>query len=377
MTSRPSRALHVFRWAATLLLATLFVTAGAEGGALLRTWRDAQAAYSRQDYALAVWKYDHTGFLLNTRPQLRQARDEAVTRSAPEAFLQDGAAYSGIEEVLADRSDSPSERVAIEARAVPAFRVQDLQAAAYRNLVQSLESQRASVPGTVSIYFRDLQDGTTIDLDGGRLYTAASVYKLAILAYLYHQESLGQVSGGDAVSYEPDDHEDGYYDDYSPGQTFTVDQLAERMIEESDNTSARMLARTLSWDGVEAYAHALGATNALIAHDNEMTPEDAATLLDAIYRGRAAGGPQTQAMLGLLENTVYRDGWIPGALPQVPVAHKVGFYGSAVNDAALVLAPDHPFILVIFTDSTNGASPAVFQQVATQVYAYVTTLPGP
>ncbi len=377
MTSEASRALRTFRWAAMLLVATLFVTAGTEAAALLRTLRDAQAAYGREDYALAVWKYDRAGFLLNARPLLRQARDEAVTRSAPHAFSQEMAAYPGIEEVLAERSDSPSERVAIEERAVPAWRFQDLQAAAYRNLVQSLESQRAAVPGSVSIYFRDLQDGTTINLNGGRLYTAASVYKLAVLADLYHQQSVGQVSASDVVAYEADDHEEGYFEDYAPGQTFTVDQLAERMIEESDNTSARMLARTLSWDGVEQYAHRLGAGNAVIAHDNEMTAEDAAVLLGAIYEGRAAGGPQTQAMLALLQSTVYRDGWIAGALPQVPVAHKVGVYGSSVHDAALVLAPDHPFILVIFTDSTNGAAPAIFQQVATQVYAFVTAPPSP
>lgn len=377
MNSGPSHAWRTFRWAATLLLATLLVTVGGELGSLLRAVRDAEAAYSRQDYVLAVRRYDGSGILLKTHPLLRRARDEAVRRSAGQLLPEEDATPQGIEEAPAGQTESTTERVATEVRAVPAWRFQDLQAAAYRNLVQALESQRASVPGSVSIYFHDLRDGTTIDLNGGRLYTAASVYKLAVLAYLYHQESAGQVSGNDAVTYEPDDHEDGYYDDYSPGEAFTVDQLAERMIEESDNTSARMLARTLSWDGVEAYAHTLGAANALIAHDNEMTPEDAGALLEAIYQGQVASGQQREAMLALLENSVYRDGWIAGALPQVPVAHKVGFYGSAVNDAALVLAPDHPFILVVFTDSANGAAPGVFQQVASQVYAFVTTPVGP
>ncbi len=404
-TTRP--ALQRARWVAALLITTALVAGGAEAGATLRTLRNAQAASSRQDYGQAVWEYDHTGLLLSTRPSVRRARAEAVTLSASQSAWELGAvrftdgdwlgavqalsavvpedvhaadAHRLAEEAREYRTESLAARATLQARDERTWRLEERarrRAAAYRTLVQTLERERASWPGSVSIYFQDLQDGTTIDIDGGRPYFAASLYKLAVLADLFHEESLREVALDDSIAFRPEDFEEGYFEDYAPGQALTVAQLAERMIEESDNTSARMLARTLSWDGVQDYAHGLGAANAQIAGDNEMTPRDAAALLAGIYQGRVAPVPETEAMLALLEHTVYVDEWIPSALPQVTVAHKVGFYGSAINDAALVLAPDHPFILVVFTDSAGTMAPTIFQTVAAQTYAFATASPAP
>jgi beta-lactamase class A len=383
------------------LITTVMVAGAAESMATLRALRDAQAAYARQDYALAVWNYDRAALVLRARPQLRQARAEALSLSVGqrtwlegELRLADGdwlgaveflsqlspddphaaAAHGLIDEALAYRQSDLTARAALQARDDRAWREEErarVRAAALRALVQTLESERAGAPGRVGIYFRDLRDGTTIDLGGDQEYVAASVYKLAVLAAVYHAESLGQLALTDQIAFQQGDYEDGYYEDYTSGEVFTVEQLVDRMIQESDNTSARMLARTLSWGQVEQYAHSLGATHALIATDNQMTPEDAGALLAAIYSGQVAPAADTQAMLALLESTVYHDGWIPAGVPQATVAHKVGFYGSSINDAALIFAPGHPFVLVIFTDSMGAAAPALLQTVAAQVYAFV------
>jgi beta-lactamase class A len=384
------------------LITTAMVAGAAESIANLRALRDAQAAYARQDYGLAVWNYDHAALVLRARPQLRQARAGAVSLSVAqrtwlegELRLADGdwlgavaflsqlspddphaaAAHGLIDEALAYRQNDLVARAALQGRDDRVWREEErarVRAAALRALVQTLESERAGAPGRVGIYFRDLRDGTTIDLGGDQAYVAASVYKLAVLAALYHAESQGQLALTDQVAFQPADYEDGYFADYTNGQAFTVEQLVDRMIQESDNTSARMLARTLSWGQVEQYAHALGASHAVIASDNQMTPEDAGALLAAIYSGQVAPAAETQAMISLLGSSVYHDGWIPAGIPQAAVAHKVGFYGPAINDAALVFAPEHPFVLVIFTDSTGAAAPGLLQTVAAQVYAFVT-----
>lgn len=382
-------------------MTTVMVAGAAELIANLRALRDAQAAYARQDYGLAVWNYDRAALALRARPQLRQARVDAVSLSVAqrtwlegELRLADGdwlgavallsqlnaddphaaAAHGLIDAALSYRQSDLSTRAALQVRDDRVWRAEErarVRAAALRALVQTLERDRSGVPGRVGIYFHDLRDGTTIDLGGDQEYVAASVYKLAVLAAVYHAESQGQLALTDRVAYQDGDYEDGYFQDYTTDEVFTVEQLLDRMIQESDNTSARMLARTLSWGQVEQYAHALGATHALIANDNQMTPEDAGALLNAIYSGRVAPAAETQAMISLLRTTTYHDGWIPAGVPQAAVAHKVGFYGSAVHDAALVFAPEHPFVLVIFTDSIGPAAPVLLQTVAAQIYAFV------
>jgi len=364
--------------------------------------RDADAAYGRQDYDRALSDYDRVRVLVEARPGLWQARARAASLLASQRAWQAGEAEFELgnwlgavaelsrvipqdphaadadrlaAQAIAIRADALATRASLQARDERTWRAEERarrRAAAYQALVQTLQNEQAGWPGSVGIYFRDLQDGTTIDLGGAQQYVAASVYKLAVLAYLYHQIGQGQIGLGDSIAYQPGDYEDGYYGDYGPGTVLTVQQLAERMVGQSDNTAARMLARTLSWTAIEDYAHSLGAVGAVLVTDNRMTPEDAAALLSAIYEGRVAPPEQTQQMLSLLENTMFRDGWIPAAIPEVPVAHKVGWYGSAQNDAALVLEPRHPFVLVVFTDSTGGAAPAVFQTVATQTLAFVT-----
>ncbi len=405
--SRRRRLLRRLAAGVALLLTTAGVAAGAEGIATLRALRDADAAYARQDYDRALSDYNRVRFLVEARPALWQARARAASLLASQRAWQAGETQFELgnwlgavvelsrvipqdphaadadrltAQAIAVRNEVLAERAGLQARDERTWRAEERarrRAAAYQTLVQTLQTERAGWPGSVGIYFRDLRDGTTIDLGGGQEYFAASVYKLAVLAYLYHQIGQGHIGLGDGIAYQAGDYEDGYYGDYGDGTALTVQELAERMVEQSDNTAARMLARTLSWSAVEDYAHALGAGHALIATDNQMTPEDAAALLSAIYEGRVAPPDQTQQMLSLLENTVYRDGWIPAALPDLPVAHKVGFYGSVLNDAALVLAPEHPFVLVVFTDSAYGVAPTIFQTVAAQTLAFVTapTLP--
>ncbi len=77
-----------------------------------------------------------------------------------------------------------------------------------------------------------------------------------------------------------------------------------------------------------------------------------------------------QLMLDALTNTIYNTR-IPLAINYaVPVAHKTGTKDWVYNDAAMVLLPDNPFVLVILTKGVPSRVQTTMRQIARDMYQF-------
>jgi beta-lactamase class A len=192
---------------------------------------------------------------------------------------------------------------------------------------------------------RDLGVNTTED------WTAASVIKLPVVLYGYHQVETGAVQLSDTVELVDDDFMGGtgsLIDTAKTGDKIGYDTLFSLLIRQSDNTAWMALRRVLDDGRIDAYAAGLGAPRCRQG-DNNCTSRDAGTLLARLALGQALTGPFTQAVVGLLETTSFRDR-IPYYLRGVTVANKVGMYGDVINDAGIVFLPNREFVLVVFSE---------------------------
>jgi hypothetical protein len=82
------------------------------------------------------------------------------------------------------------------------------------------------------------------------------------------------------------------------------------------------------------------------------TARGAGHLLVQLAGGRALNPANTSALLGLLETTVFDDR-INYFLPDIPIAHKVGMKGRAINDSGIVYLGGNPFVISMFTDTDD------------------------
>ena len=211
--------------------------------------------------------------------------------------------------------------------------------------------QTDGVEGSVSLI--ELSgDRATWSLNGDEPFVAASTYKLPLLMEEAQDVAGGRASADDMLCYEPEDWEDGWFSDYTPGACFTRGELERRVGEYSDNTAAHILVRVDGGsDALNEYARAHGATESAFWDPNATTSSDLARLWQDEAAGHAGGAAAQRYLYPLLTNTEYEDG-IPAGVPAgTTVVHKIGILDGEVNDAGLVVnGPRGPYVLSVCTE---------------------------
>jgi beta-lactamase class A len=208
--------------------------------------------------------------------------------------------------------------------------------------------------GSVGVWVQEPASGRTLGLGQDTRLEAASVIKVPEALYLLHQVDAGTVKLDDQVTLQAQDFMTGtgiLYSKAHAGDQHTYQDLLSDLIRYSDNTAWRAIMRTLGAGSIDAYAASLGA-GACHQWDDGCTARQAGSLLARLAFGRLLSPGSTQLLLGLLESTVFNDR-INYYLPGVTVAHKVGMDGGVINDCGIVYAPGSPFVICVFTTTSD------------------------
>jgi beta-lactamase class A len=246
----------------------------------------------------------------------------------------------------------------------------------YQTQLSSLLAGRSGKYGFVAL---DLTTGVALLNDPDTQYRAASVNKLPIVIDLYRRAAAGQINL-DATTPIADDeiqhYGTGTIQSQGSGQVYSYRDLAKLAIEESDNTAAFVLGKRLGLDSVQRDLEAWGLKATSLA-DNLTTARDVAVLLSLLAQGKLLPPAATHELLTLMQNTVWTDRLQAGVPATVPVAHKIGTDVDVFNDAAIFLAPNHPYIAValgagVGEDDGNGTMAALSRLV----YQFEAALPA-
>ena len=233
--------------------------------------------------------------------------------------------------------------------------------------------------GRVGISLQELSGPrrTSLSVNGGQSFVAASTYKLPLLMAEAQQIASGQARSSDLLCYAPGDAEDGWFMDYQPGSCFTRDQLALRTGRYSDNTAAHILVRYLGGgDALNRYAKSMGMTNSALWTPNTTTPDDLSQALVSEALGRL-GGAAAQAWLYPILTHTATERAIPAGLPAgVTVAHKTGSMPGTENDAAYVRNGRIAYVLSITVDGLDeGTAWSLMARISARVWQYESSRP--
>jgi beta-lactamase class A len=136
----------------------------------------------------------------------------------------------------------------------------------------------------------------------------------------------------------------------------SVDYCIQRMIIVSDNTCAKALLDLIGWAETDSIIHAAGFTLTNLNNSGggymSTTAGNLAALLSGFYHYTLLNVSDTDYLLGLMKQQIYRSG-IPAGSGGSTVADKVGFLDSWNHDAGIVYAPNATYLLVILTTSSN------------------------
>ena len=224
-----------------------------------------------------------------------------------------------------------------------------------KNLVVSYSSLK---PG---IFIWDYSTGKYVNINADKIFPAASIIKIPILFQLYRRAEKGLVdldssmstsepflaAGSGTLQYAP------------PGTTLTYRNLAELMMQNSDNTASNMLLASVG--GMSELNRAIKQWGFGVTHlsnwlpdldgTNETTPAEMGKLLYNVDNSdflSIKSRSEIVEIMGHIKNRFLLQEPLPN---NVQFLHKTGDIGTMLGDAGVVILPDgRKYIIVVMVD---------------------------
>lgn len=253
-----------------------------------------------------------------------------------------------------------------------------------------------------SVYYRDLQSGEEIEINPEEKYYPASLRKVPLLIALfkivennldYLDKTRVRLSGLDQNLQQ----EIIPADVALPGKEYTLHQLAEKMIINSDNNSASALTSLVGVETVVVLFEKLKVpfvvfNSDYLAVDNRdfITAHDYSIFLRVLYNATYLNTSASEKVIELMVKSKYENGLRAGVPSHVEVAHKFGLLSEKddsglvgvrqLHDCGIVYHPKRPYLLCVMTKSRapiekieiylKGISELVYQEVdKLEIYA--------
>ena len=226
--------------------------------------------------------------------------------------------------------------------------------------------------GDYSIYYEDLTTGDTFTVRANTVLTAASLNKLPVVGYLYHLASKKEIDLQETVVVQQSDIQNygtGSLRYEKPGQTYTLQYLAQLAMQQSDNTAAHILNIRLGEDNVQAYAYQMDMTSTNMV-DNDSSARDVGKFFELLYQNKIANPALSRELLGYMENTEFEDR-IPSLLPKgLHIYHKTGDRVNFIHDGGIISDGKNAFILVIMSSNipSEDAAKSTMGRIAQTIY---------
>lgn len=246
----------------------------------------------------------------------------------------------------------------------------------YTGLKGELDEFIKSQPGSFGVYFWDLSTGGHFGINEKEPLPAASSIKIPVALYLYRKAADKEISLEEPMAYNPDIDWSGGAGtirwNAAPGDTFTLGELARKLIRESDNVAWKMLYRRLGKDNIAAFMKNLGGKTVFPEGKNYSTAEDLALYVRAALDFAHDNPDIGWILIDDLVHSIYKDG-LPAYLPsEVKVGHKVGALPAVATDVGIVFLPERPYILSVMTKDVGASEDPGFLaigEISRLVYA--------
>jgi beta-lactamase class A len=233
----------------------------------------------------------------------------------------------------------------------------------WTKLEKSILDVDHGLDGVMGVAIVDLTDGHKYQLHASDVFPQASSIKICVLAELYRQAQQGKLKLTDLYAVNAADlvQDSDIMNGLTPGVTrITLRGLATMMVAVSDNAATNVLIDRVGMDNVNAFLSAQGLRETKLrrkmmdvkaaaeGRENVSTPNEMASLLEALYRGRILNKEMTDDFFKVL--ATHKDSWIPRNLPEdLKIANKPGSLEGVRNDSGVIFVDKRPYILCVMT----------------------------
>lgn len=273
----------------------------------------------------------------------------------------------------------------------------------YQPLITKINSvvaaESSSAPDAYGFYFRDLTLGRWSGINENNSFAPGSMMKVVLMiAYYKEAESDPSVLQQTLVySSSTADQLNGIPfetpSNLQVGESYTVEQLIEAMIESSDNGAKNALLDNINPSSLSEISTDLGFSYLDVTQNYAnytISPKQYSIILRTLYNATYLSRVYSEKALEIMDMAEYKQGLVAGVPSGISVAHKFGesvatstsgFLEITLSDCGIVYQPTNPYILCVMTQGKNLANltqtiSSISQATWNAVNAYATSTGG-
>jgi len=243
---------------------------------------------------------------------------------------------------------------------------------------------------TASVYMQDFKTDGRIDINKDEKFDSASMGKVSIaLAFFRLAESDYSILS-QRIKYNSGRDENFSQEikpnDYAKiGETYTIQELIEKMLKYSDNNSTYMLLSFLEPGKLQELYQDLQVPGQMDPQKpggyDYMTTRDVSYFFRVLYNSTYLMNDLSEKILEILTETDYKNGLVAGVPEGIVVAHKFGLTSLESNgniverelhDCGIIYHPDNPYLLCVMTKSSSTVPDieSAIKDISSMVYQY-------
>ncbi len=234
-----------------------------------------------------------------------------------------------------------------------------------QNDIQNVIDQKkaAGEITNASALYRDLSNGPRVSVNGEMQSAPASLLKVPLaLSIIRRAEKDPSFLQKKVVMNIPDQNAGEYFTaphKAEAGQEYTVQQLINMSLVDSDNNSTDLLISLLSEDELRSSYEDLGIQ---VPVDNPtnytMNVGIYSSFFRILYNSSYLSRDNSEALLRDLSSSTFTHGLVAGLPQGVTVSHKFGEHtnetgAKQLHDCGVVYRPNHPYLLCVMTQGND------------------------
>ena len=233
----------------------------------------------------------------------------------------------------------------------------------------------------ISVSFRTLNNGYSFGINADKLFRPASLLKVpTMIAYLKMAEDTPAILDRRMLYAKKMDISvpNSIPNPMVSGQSYTVRELIERMIINSDNDAALMLINNADEKYVYKIYDAFGINvpKMLGPGQDFSSVSDFSRVFRILYNASYLNKEMSDYALSVLSKVYFGDGIVAGVGNGIPVAHKYGewYYNGVyqLHDCGIVYIQGSPYIIAVMTKGTDiHKLGGVIKRISGLIYSHV------
>jgi beta-lactamase class A len=234
-----------------------------------------------------------------------------------------------------------------------------------------------------SVYYRDLNNGQWIGINEKEPFAIASLIKIPILFSILKEAQKSPEIMDKTVQISDVDKTSSPEQNIKPeeelvvGSSYTIKDLSERMITQSDNVAATALLRNIDGQYRKSIFESVGVKFEENNDEVMVSVKDYAGFFRVLFNSSYLDRQSSEYALDLLSKTTFDKGIVAGVPSGVVVSHKFGERSNYVNgilankqlhDCGIIYYPGKPYLLCVMTRGQSYEDEEAFIQAVSQFF---------